>query len=101
MSIMDLIEKGKKNREKKVRGKALKNVAIGAAIGTTLGAVAGVLLSPKSGKENREDLTKAAQELPEKAREVVEKVKVKVEEVRVKMKKPQTDTIEVIEEVQV
>ena len=86
MSIMDLIEKGKKNRQKKVREKALKNVVIGAAIGTTLGAAAGIFLAPKSGKENRDELVKAAKELPDKAREIVEKTKVKVEEVRGKMK---------------
>ena len=82
MSIMDLIKKGKKNREKKVRAKALKNVAIGAAIGTTLGAVAGVFLAPKSGKENREDIVKAAHEIPEKAKEIIEKAENKAKDLK-------------------
>ena len=94
MSIMDLIKKGKKNREKKVRAKALKNVAIGAAIGTTLGAVAGVFLAPKSGKENREDVVKAAQEIPVRAKEIVEKAKEKVEEVKEKIKESKTKKME-------
>ena len=94
MSIMDLIKKGKKNREKKVRAKALKNVAIGAAIGTTLGAVAGVFLAPKSGKENREDIMNAAKEIPEKAKEILEKTKEKVEEVKEKIRDRKTKAVE-------
>ena len=94
MSIMDLIKKGKKDREKKVRVRALKNAAIGAAIGTTLGAVAGVFLAPKSGKENREDLINAAKEIPEKAKEMAEKAKEKVEEVKEKIKEKTTKKVE-------
>ena len=86
MSIKDLIEKGTKSRQKKAREKALKNVAIGAAIGATVGAAAGVLLAPKSGKENRENLAKAAKELPDKVKGIVEKTKEKVDEVRGKLK---------------
>ena len=62
MSVMDLIEKGKRARRRKQREKALKTAAIGAAVGVTVGAVAGVLLAPKSGKETREDLANAAKE---------------------------------------
>ncbi len=66
MSILDLLQKGKRNREKKVRQK----VAIGATLGMTIGAVAGVLLAPKSGKDTRADLAKNAQELTESIKEI-------------------------------
>jgi gas vesicle protein len=85
MSIFDLIEKGKKSREKKARVKTIKNTAIGAAIGVTVGAAAGVLLAPKSGKETREDIAVTARELPEKAKEFVEKAQEKIEEAKAKL----------------
>jgi gas vesicle protein len=69
MTIMDLLGKVKKNREKAVRQK----IAIGATIGVTVGAVAGVLLAPKAGKETRTDLAKNLQELPEKLKEITDK----------------------------
>jgi gas vesicle protein len=96
MSIIDLLEKGKKARQKKVRETALKNVAIGAAIGASVGAVAGVMLAPKSGKENREDLAKAVKEIPEKAKEIVEITKEKMEEVKEKLKEKQTKSTEAL-----
>ena len=82
MSVMDLIEKGKRARRRKQREKALKTAAIGAAVGVIVGAVAGVLLAPKSGKETREDLANAAKELPGKAKEALEQAKGKVEAVK-------------------
>ncbi len=66
MSILDLLQKGKKNREKQVRRK----VAIGATLGMTIGAVAGVLLAPKAGKDTRTDLAKNAQDLTETIKEI-------------------------------
>ena len=66
MSLKDLLPTSRWEREKKER----KQVAIGATIGLTVGAVAGVLLAPKAGKETREDLAKSIQELPEKAKEL-------------------------------
>lgn len=85
MTIKDLLEKGKKDRQRKARNKTLKDTAIGAAIGVSVGAAAGVLLAPKSGKETREDIAKGARELPEKAQELVEKTKVKVAEAKEKV----------------
>lgn len=82
MSIMELIERGKRARKQKERKKFLQNVALGAAVGVTVGAVAGVLLAPKSGKETREDVVKAVKGLPGKAKEGIEAVKEKVEEVK-------------------
>jgi len=85
MSIMDLIEKGKRSVSKKHGKKASKDTVIGVAVGLTVGAVASVLLTPKSGKEIREDLTNTAKELPEKTKEVLEMVKGKVEEAKEKL----------------
>lgn len=48
MTLMDLLPRVKLEREGDVR----KKVAIGATIGLTVGAVAGVLLAPKVCKEN-------------------------------------------------
>ena len=82
MSIMELIERGKRARKQKARKQFLQNVALGAAVGVTVGAVAGVLLAPKSGKETREDVVKAVKKLPDKAKEGIETVKEKIEEVK-------------------
>jgi len=66
---MDLLQKGKFERETNVR----KKVAIGTMVGVTVGAVAGVLLAPKAGKKTRDDLMKNIQELPDKAKELSDK----------------------------
>jgi len=65
MSVLDLLPKIKLEHEGEVR----KKVAIGTAIGLTVGAVAGVLLAPKAGKETRDDLAKTIDELPGKVKE--------------------------------
>lgn len=77
MSIMGIIEKTKKARENKARKKVLAGLAVGAVVG----AAAGVLLAPKSGKETREDIANAAKQLPERAKEIAELGKARLEEV--------------------
>lgn len=81
MSIKDLLPKVKLERESEVR----KKVAIGATIGLTVGAVAGVLLAPKAGKETRDELMETIRELPEKAKPVSDKVRKVVEEAKEKI----------------
>jgi len=76
MSLMDLLPKVKLERESDVR----KKVAIGATVGLTVGAVAGVLLAPKAGKETREELVKTLHELPDKAKALHVKAHKVVEE---------------------
>ena len=78
MSLKDLLPKVKLERESEVR----KKVAIGATIGLTVGAVAGVLLAPKAGKETREDILQNLNELPDKAKELSDKVQVMMGEVK-------------------
>lgn len=97
MSIMDLIEKGKKTISKRQKKQTLPDPLIGAALGLTVGALAGVLLAPKSGKETREDLSNAAKELPGKAKEVLEKAKEKVEETKEKLQDARTKVDEDLE----
>ena len=101
MSIMNLIEKGKKAVNKRQEEKALKNKAIGATLGLAVGAVAGVLLSPKSGKETREDIANTAKEIPVKAKEIIEMAKEKVEEAKEKLKETKAKFADEIEELEV
>jgi len=46
--------------------KKTKGILEGAAIGVIAGAIAGILLAPKSGKETREDIKKYALEMKDK-----------------------------------
>ena len=78
MSLKDLLPKVKLERESEVR----KKVAIGTTIGLTVGAVAGVLLAPKAGRETREDILQNLNELPDKAKELSDKVQVMMGEVK-------------------
>src|SRR5665647_175192 len=78
MSLKDLLPKVKLERESEVR----KKVAIGATIGLTVGAVAGVLLAPKAGRKTREDILQNLNELPDKAKELSDKVQVMMGEVK-------------------
>ena len=78
MSLKDLLPTGRWEREKLARRK----IAIGAAVGLTVGAVAGVLLAPKTGKETREELVKNIQELPDKAKRLSEKTHAVMDEIK-------------------
>ena len=46
--------------------KKTKGILEGAAIGVIAGAIAGILLAPKSGKETRDDIAKYATEMKDK-----------------------------------
>lgn len=81
MSLKDLLPKVKLERKSEVR----KKVAIGATVGLTLGAVAGVLLAPKAGKDTRDDLMKTIHKLPEKAKPFSDKARKLVEDAKGKI----------------
>jgi gas vesicle protein len=51
----------------------------GLATGAIVGAVAGILLAPKSGEETREDIKKIAENIKEKATDVYSEARGKVE----------------------
>ena len=55
------------------KGDAWKGAAIGAGVGILAGAIAGILLAPKSGKETREDIKKYLHEMKDKIAEKLEK----------------------------
>lgn len=81
MSLMDLVSKVKLERKSNLR----KKVAIGTTIGVAVGAVAGVMLAPKTGKETRDDLAKNIQELPDKTKELFNETQELVGEVKEKI----------------
>ena len=81
MSIKNLLPRVKLERASEIR----KKVAIGATIGLTVGAVAGVLLAPKAGKDNRKDLMKTIHELPAKVKPVSDKAQEKIRETKEKI----------------
>ncbi|MDF2674156.1 MAG: YtxH protein [Clostridiales bacterium] len=54
------------NGKRKAKKNLQKGIVTGAAIGTFLGAVGGILFAPKSGKETREDIKKGVDTAVEK-----------------------------------
>jgi len=53
--------------------KQSKGLIIGASVGILAGAIAGILLAPKSGKETRADITKYLHEMKDKIAEELSK----------------------------
>lgn len=79
MSIKDYIEQKKVETQRAVRREKRKKqaqevtkVAVPSVLAAVAGAAAGVLLAPKSGKETREDIVKAAQDTTEAVKAQVE-----------------------------
>src|SRR5208283_4827920 len=54
--IADRVRQARIDREKTLRLKKARILALGVTIGSTVGLLAGVLFAPKAGKETREDL---------------------------------------------
>ena len=54
--IADRVRQTRIDREKTLRQKKSRSLALGVAIGSTVGALAGILFAPRAGKETREDL---------------------------------------------
>jgi gas vesicle protein len=59
----------------------------GLLVGTVAGAIAGILLAPKSGEETREDIKKLAIDLKDKAEDLYTKAKKEVEKKIVQVKR--------------
>lgn len=55
--------------------------AIGLGIGVAVGALAGLLLAPKPGKETREELLEKARKAAEELKNRIEELKARAEEV--------------------
>ncbi len=56
MFLNDMIEKAKREKEKRKKRETAKNVAKGLTAGAILGSLAGLLFAPKSGKETRKEI---------------------------------------------
>ncbi|MBC8589538.1 YtxH domain-containing protein [Wansuia hejianensis] len=65
------VEEKRKKMERERKIKTAKNVATGTIIGTTLGAIAGLLFAPKSGKEMREDITIKSKEVADNLKDTM------------------------------
>lgn len=53
----------------------------GLLIGAAIGAMAGILLAPKSGKETRDDIVAKATDAQEKTQEILEQTRERVEQI--------------------
>lgn len=78
MSLSKKIEDKRKAKQRAEKVKQAKVATAGVVLGAVTGAVSGVLLAPKSGKETREDIKEASQQ-------IVEKINMKTVDVKDKM----------------
>lgn len=72
--IKKILEEKRKEKKKEEVIDTAKKIAGGAAVGTTIGALTGVLFAPKSGKETREDIVGKNKELIEKGKKKIEDI---------------------------
>ncbi len=73
MIIKDLLKLLSQEKKKKDRANTAKKLAAGMSFAATLGAAAGILFAPKSGKETRDDLNKKAINAAETIKDKIEK----------------------------
>ncbi len=73
---------GRNQEDRSVFGHFMAGLGLGALIG----AIAALLLAPKSGQETREEIARAAEELKKKANKVVEELTESAEELTKKSK---------------
>ena len=87
MILTKWYENRKKEKQRKLKIEAAKKILIGTAAGSVSGILGGLLLSPKSGKENREDIANTSKELTnnikEKTIELKETINDKVSDAKV------------------
>lgn len=67
--LFDRVRHARSDREKILRRNKAGMLALGVSIGCTVGAVAGLLLAPKSGKETREDVSRRSSEVWQKVKD--------------------------------
>ncbi|WP_297436386.1 YtxH domain-containing protein [uncultured Clostridium sp.] len=118
MRLSQLLEEKRKAKKRQAMAKTAKTVGIAAAIGTSIGAIGGLLFAPKSGKETREDIKNTAIDANEKLKVKASDAKVKLSETiksqkenltdanckikgYLKNKKSNSEEVEAIEETQV
>ncbi|MCC0764041.1 YtxH domain-containing protein [Clostridioides sp. ES-S-0006-03] len=66
MNLSKKIEDKRKAKQRAEKAKQAKIATAGVVLGAVTGAVGGVLLAPKSGKETREDIKDASQQIADK-----------------------------------
>jgi gas vesicle protein len=67
--LMGRLRDARCDREKLLRRNQAGMLALGLSIGCTVGAVAGILLAPRAGKETREDVSRRSREAWEKVKD--------------------------------
>ena len=82
MALYNLIEKKRKEKRKRI----VKTAAVSTLIGGTIGALSGVLLAPKSGKDTREDIKEKMNDIKIKTIDQSENLKNNVKEAKNKIK---------------
>lgn len=79
MMFTNWLEKRKKEKQRKIRIDTAKKLLIGTAAGSVSGLLGGLLFSPKSGKENREDIANTSKELTNNIKEKTIEIKQSVD----------------------
>ncbi len=69
--VLDRVVTTRRAHERQMRINTAKNLVLGATIGSALGATAGFLFAPKSGRETREEIARRTNERLETFRENV------------------------------
>ncbi|MBU3090957.1 YtxH domain-containing protein [Clostridium sp. CF011] len=91
MIFSNWYKKQKKEKERKLRIKAAKKILIGTAAGSLSGLLGGLLFSPKSGKETREDIARSSKELTRTINNKVSDAKDSVTDAKIKIKQKSAD----------
>lgn len=71
MPIKNILERKRKEMERKRKKEAARKMGAGFTIGAIIGAAAGVLFAPKSGKETREELITKTKDTTENLKEAI------------------------------
>ena len=82
MSLYNLIEKKRKEKKKKI----IKAAVVSTVVGGGIGALSGILLAPKSGKNTRNDIKEKVNSAKAKTIEQSENLKNNVKEAKSKIK---------------
>ncbi|MBZ9636440.1 YtxH domain-containing protein [Clostridium sp. FP1] len=95
MILTKWYEKKKKEKQRKLKIQTAKKILIGTAAGSVSGLLGGLLFSPKSGKENREDIANSSKEITnnikEKTIELKGTINDNVTDAKVKIKQKSTE----------
>jgi len=82
MSLYNLIEKKRKEKKKKI----IKAAVVSTVVGGGIGALSGILLAPKSGKNTRNDIKEKVNSAKAKTIEQSENLKNNIKEAKSKIK---------------